>query len=105
MSQYGDAGMDISSNEAKGLLILSLLSKFANAYSQMISNILQPIVLILNLGGKYLKAATTELFGGARINYIFNDIFKKCINGIDPFDVLTDEVVFSVSIINLNRIS
>ncbi len=37
MSQYGDAGIDLSDKQAKGFLILSLISKFANAYSEMIS--------------------------------------------------------------------
>jgi len=37
MSQYGDSGIDLSDKQAKGFLILSLISKFANAYSEMIS--------------------------------------------------------------------
>jgi len=41
-----------------------------------------------------VKTTTIELFGGARIHYIFNDIFKKCIQEMDPFDVLSDDVKF-----------
>jgi len=78
MSQYGDSGIDLSDKQAKGFLILSLISKFANAYSEMIK-------------GRYVKTTTTELFGGARINYIFSDVFKKCITEINPFDVLSDD--------------
>jgi len=37
MSQYGDLGIDLTDKQAKGFLILSLVSKFANAYSEMIS--------------------------------------------------------------------
>ena len=33
-----------------------------------------------------------ELSGGARINYIFNDIFKKAIVSLDPFEYLNDQV-------------
>lgn len=42
------------------------------------------------LDGKYLKSSNDELIGGARVNYIFNNIFKKCILEIDPFDQLSD---------------
>jgi len=38
-----------------------------------------------------LKATNDELVGGARVNYIFNNIFKKCILEIDPFDQLSDD--------------
>jgi len=44
------------------------------------------------LEGKYVKTTTIELFGGARIHYIFNDVFKKCIQEMDPFEVLSDDV-------------
>ncbi|GAB9467414.1 hypothetical protein Gpo141_00004760 [Globisporangium polare] len=32
-----------------------------------------------------------ELYGGARISYIFNDIFAKSLQEVNPFDNLTDE--------------
>ena len=37
MSQYGELGADITDKQAKGFLILSLVSKFSNAYAEMIS--------------------------------------------------------------------
>lgn len=51
------------------------------------------LIIIANLlqDGKYLKASNDELIGGARVNYIFTNIFKKCILEIDPFDQLSDE--------------
>jgi len=36
---------------------------------------------------------TLELYGGARINYIFSEIFGKALMGIDPFATLTDEEI------------
>ena len=30
-----------------------------------------------------------ELYGGARVNYIFNEIFSKCLDGVDPTEGLT----------------
>eukprot|EP01016_Furgasonia_blochmanni_P003880 TRINITY_DN1151_c0_g1_i1.p1 TRINITY_DN1151_c0_g1~~TRINITY_DN1151_c0_g1_i1.p1 ORF type:complete len:735 (+),score=207.31 TRINITY_DN1151_c0_g1_i1:68-2272(+) len=79
MSQYGDCLMDnVEDKNAKGYLILNLINKFCAAYSDLIK-------------GKYLKGNMNELCGGARINYIFDEIFRKTIIEIDPFDVLTDE--------------
>lgn len=43
------------------------------------------------IDGKYLKLNNDELMGGSRINYIFNEIFRKSINSIDPFEILSDE--------------
>ena len=34
----------------------------------------------------------TELYGGARISYIFHDIFAQSLDGVNPFDGLSDEV-------------
>lgn len=34
-----------------------------------------------------------ELYGGARINYIFTEIFGKSLMTIDPFATLTDEEI------------
>ena len=42
------------------------------------------------LTGKFVQDTAVECQGGARINYLFHDIFKKAINDIDPFDNLTD---------------
>lgn len=46
----------------------------------------------VNKEGKYLKNINEELSGGARINYIFSDIFKKAITNMDPFEYLSDQV-------------
>lgn len=35
--------------------------------------------------------STQQLFGGARINYVFHDVFGGHIDSIDPFDNLTDQ--------------
>ncbi len=49
MSQYGDAGIDLSDKQAKGFLILSLISKFANAYSEMISRTFKDFPSLISL--------------------------------------------------------
>jgi hypothetical protein len=33
-----------------------------------------------------------ELYGGARISYIFHDIFARALEDVNPFDGLTDQV-------------
>ena len=37
------------------------------------------------------KEITKEISGGARINYIYEVVFKKAIQKIDPFDNLSDD--------------
>lgn len=50
-----------------GPLVLSLINRFINAYSD-------------KLEGRFVKESAVEIQGGSRINYIFHDIFKKVIN-------------------------
>ena len=58
-------------------MILNLINQFINNYSDFIE-------------GRFVKEIANKLQGGARINYIFHEIFNKVINGIDPFEYLTD---------------
>ena len=71
---------DISRATLGGSL-LSLLSKFAASFGNAVD-------------GKGTSAdgvEMNELYGGARISYIFNEIFGRSLTSIDPFDGLTDE--------------
>ncbi len=43
--------------------------------------------------GSFVKECSKFYIGGARINYIFQEIFRKEINAIDPFDALMDDDV------------
>jgi hypothetical protein len=58
-------------------MILTLINKFTNAYSDMIE-------------GKFVKESAVECLGGSRINYIFHHIFIKTVKDIDPLQYLTD---------------
>jgi replication fork clamp-binding protein CrfC len=58
--------------------VLMLVFKFANTYKEIID-------------GNLIKECSKYYIGGARINYIFQDIFRKEINSIDPYDTLTDD--------------
>lgn len=73
-----------------GGILLGLLSKFANNFASIIDG----------KGGELgpseantKNLALVELFGGARINYIFNDIFSASLMTVGPFDGLSDEEV------------
>jgi len=68
------------SKTAQGAMLLQILIKFSNDFSQM-------------LEGTCKEAACTELKGGARINYIFQDIYKPAVQRLNPLDRLTDEEI------------
>jgi dynamin 1-like protein len=58
--------------------ILTLVSRFVHTYNEMIE-------------GNFVRDCSKYFIGGARINYIFQDIFKKEINNLDPFNNLSDD--------------
>ncbi|MQL97080.1 hypothetical protein Taro_029763 [Colocasia esculenta] len=62
----------------QGALLLNILTKYCEALSSM-------------LDGKNEEMSTTELSGGARIHYIFQSIFVKSLEEVDPCDDLTDD--------------
>lgn len=72
MESLGGIGVD------KGPIILNLITKFTNAYADMIE-------------GKFVKESAVECLGGSRINYIFHNIFVKSIKEINPLQYLSDQ--------------
>lgn len=71
---YGDPMYDGKSSQ--GALLLQIINKFSTDYQNAIE-------------GKSSDLALHELCGGARINYIFNDIFSRCLSRINPTDGMT----------------
>ncbi|THG03110.1 hypothetical protein TEA_001286 [Camellia sinensis var. sinensis] len=65
-------------NAGQGALLLNILSKYSEAFSSMIE-------------GKNEEMSTSELSGGARIHYIFQSIFVKSLEEVDPCEDLTDD--------------
>ncbi|KAE8727265.1 Dynamin-related protein 3B [Hibiscus syriacus] len=63
---------------AQGALLLNILSKYCEAFSSMVE-------------GKNEQMSTSELSGGARIHYIFQSIFVKSLEDVDPCEGLTDD--------------
>lgn len=82
---------EIDLGEDKGPVILFLINKFLNSYGDKIE-------------GKFSKDIAVECQGGARINYIFHEIFNKVINRIDPFEYL-DEQDIQTAIKNASALS
>ncbi|KAI8554785.1 hypothetical protein RHMOL_Rhmol05G0123900 [Rhododendron molle] len=62
----------------QGALLLNILSKYSEALSSMIE-------------GKSKEMSTSELSGGARIHYIFQSIYVKSLEEVDPCEGLTDD--------------
>jgi len=80
LKQYGDFE-NLDSKDSKSFLILNLISKFSIAYKDI-------------LDGKYLQYnSSEELIGGSRIIFVFNEVFRKTISKMNPFDILTDDVI------------
>ena len=61
-----------------GPLVLALINKFINAYSD-------------KLEGKFVNESAVEVKGGSRINFIFHNVFRKVISQIDPFEYLSEQ--------------
>lgn len=74
--EYASYGVTTDSKAGQGALILTILSKYSEAFSSMIE-------------GKNEEMSTSELSGGARIHYIFQNIFVKCLEGFHVFCVNT----------------
>ncbi|KAF7016237.1 hypothetical protein CFC21_029894 [Triticum aestivum] len=71
---YGDTA---ESTAGQGVKLLNILGKYCEAFSSMVE-------------GKN-KVSTDQLSGGARIHYIFQSIFVKSLEEIDPCKNISDE--------------
>ncbi|CAL5032571.1 unnamed protein product [Urochloa decumbens] len=71
---YGD---NVESTAGQGVKLLNILRKYCEAFSSMVE-------------GKN-RVSTDKLSGGARIHYIFQSIFVKSLEEVDPCKSITDE--------------
>ncbi|KAF5444231.1 hypothetical protein F2P56_036720 [Juglans regia] len=76
--EHASYGEITESKAGQGALLLNILSKYSEAFSSMVE-------------GKNEEMSTLELSGGARIHYIFQSIFVKSLEGVDPCEDLTDD--------------
>lgn len=73
--------LDDRSDREKGFVLLKILSQFATNFAEKVDG----------KSSNELQAEMTELYGGARIAYIFNEVFGKRLKSLDPFDGLEDD--------------
>ncbi|KAJ9705624.1 hypothetical protein PVL29_003611 [Vitis rotundifolia] len=76
--EHASIGEIPESKAGQGALLLNILSKYAEAFSSRVE-------------GKNEEMSTAELSGGARIHYIFQSIFVKSLEEVDPCEDLTDD--------------
>jgi len=72
---YGNA--NLQTNADRGALLLAILTQFATDFNNVID-------------GKGQNMATTEISGGARIHYIFSDVYGKAIEDVSYHAGLTE---------------
>lgn len=80
LEALGDS-LDDQGFHTKGVVLLKILSQFASNFTNKVDG----------KSSNELQAEMTELYGGARISYIFNEIFGKRLKALDPFDGLEDD--------------
>ncbi|XVE93604.1 hypothetical protein REPUB_Repub01dG0208600 [Reevesia pubescens] len=78
--EHASYGEITESKAGQGALLLNILSKYCEAFSSLVE-------------GKNEEMSTSELSGGARIHYIFQSIFVKSLEEVDPCEDLTDDDV------------
>ncbi|KAA8525652.1 hypothetical protein F0562_007466 [Nyssa sinensis] len=72
---YGEVG---ESKVELGVVLLNILTKYCEDFSAMVD-------------GKSREMSTKELSGGARIHFIFQSIFVKSLEQVDPCEDLSDD--------------
>lgn len=100
IDDLGSCSQDLSRPRLGGSL-LSLLSKFTTNFAStidgrgnmMISSSSHTASMTPSRVSHPALPDMNELFGGARISYIFNDIFAASLMSVEPFDGLTDEEI------------
>ncbi|XP_039024007.1 dynamin-related protein 3A-like isoform X1 [Hibiscus syriacus] len=75
LQTYGDV---VESKAEQGATLLHILRRYCDDFSAMVD-------------GKSREMSTKELFGGARIHYLFQSMFVKLLEEMDPCEKLTDE--------------
>lgn len=75
LSSYGHME---ETKSGQGALVLNILSKYSEGFASIVE-------------GRNEEKLTSEVYGGARILYIFQSIFVDRLEEVDPFEGLTDE--------------
>jgi len=75
LASYGEL---TDTKSGQGALLLNILTKYSHGFQSIVD-------------GKYEEMSTSELSGGARIHYIFQAIFVRSLEEVDPCDDLNDD--------------
>jgi dynamin 1-like protein len=97
MDALGSSAPLPNNRSARGAALLKILSKFACNFGSLLDgkgckdfDISKKSTFIGSSGS---SAIATELEGGARISYIFTDIFASSLVSVGAFDALTDDEI------------
>jgi dynamin 1-like protein len=86
-----------ASRSTRGAALLSLLSRFATNFGKILEGrVGQDLDTSARLNDKSNTAGGVELMGGARISYIFTQVFSGSLTSVGAFDGLTDEEIRTV---------
>lgn len=72
LNQLGDSMLGNSAN-----IVLQIITEFCNEYRTV-------------LDGNYQELSTIELSGGARISFVFHELYSNGVKAVDPFDQVKD---------------
>lgn len=87
----GDDPISEVTSESKKAMLLTVITKYSRILNDMIN-------------GRNCISTDGELLGGARVNYIFNEVFRKKISNSDPFFAISDNDI-RVAIRNANGLN
>lgn len=72
LSQLGDSFLGNSSN-----IVLNIITEFSNEYRSV-------------LDGNNQELSSNELSGGARISFVFHELYSNGVKAVDPFEQVKD---------------
>lgn len=72
LAALGDSMLGNSAN-----IVLNIITEFTNEWRQV-------------LDGKATELSSVELSGGARISFVFHELYSNGVKAVDPFDVVKD---------------
>lgn len=78
LMNLGPETMDSASS-----VVLSMITDFSNEYSGI-------------LEGEAKEISSQELSGGARISFVFHEVFKNGVDSLDPFDQIKDSDIRTI---------
>eukprot|EP01117_Protostelium_nocturnum_P005062 TRINITY_DN1831_c0_g1_i1.p1 TRINITY_DN1831_c0_g1~~TRINITY_DN1831_c0_g1_i1.p1 ORF type:complete len:608 (-),score=242.12 TRINITY_DN1831_c0_g1_i1:19-1842(-) len=77
MLTYGDPLYDTKGSQ--GALLLQIITRFVTNYGDVIDGKATDMI------------STNELYGGARVSYIFNETFGRCLDNVNPTEGLSQD--------------